>query len=67
MEMVQRGELHSIISDKRAATGGSQSLRDPLVSMDDEEHLLVDGIKGSRFRMKGIRSRRSSSRIAGLQ
>ena len=45
---MHRGELPSIISDKCGATGGRQSLRDPQVSIDDEEHLLVDSIKGSR-------------------
>lgn len=47
-ETVQRGELPSIKSDKCGATGGRQSLRDLQVSVDDEEHLLGDDIKGSR-------------------
>ncbi len=45
---MQHGELPSIISDKCEVTGERQSLRDPQVSIDDEEHLLVDSIKGSK-------------------
>ena len=55
METVQHGELSSIISGKHGATGWRQSLRDLQVSEDDEDYLLVDGIKGSR--MKRIKSR----------
>lgn len=62
MQTVQRGDVPSIISDKCGATGAWQSLRDPQVSMDDEEYLLVDSIKGSRLRKKRITSRSSSSR-----
>lgn len=49
METVQLGEFPSIISDKCGTTGGRQSLRVLQVSMDDEEYLLVDSIKRSRY------------------
>lgn len=59
-----RTMLPSVISDKCGVTGGGQSLRDPQVSMDDEEHLMVDSIKAAeRLKIRRIRSRIIPSRV----